>query len=100
MNDPPTDRAPSRFELQAIDSVRYPSSGSSAKPLKSTGSPAKTLAPSAGCRMLTVGAWFTVTVIVRIWLPSRLPESITEAVITWAPTESVDVENEPPVGPK
>jgi hypothetical protein len=84
----PVPREPSLSELQAIEPVRPPSSKSAAEPWNEMLSLRRNDAPFDGLEIDTDGAEFvtaTVTVATLV-IPS---ESVTLAVMTWVPFESL-----------
>ena len=83
----PVPRVPSRLEVQTRLAARSSSSITLAVRVRAVASVA--LLASAGAVMVTVGGPFTTTVIVL--LPVAPRESVAEAVMVWAPTESAEV---------
>ena len=91
----PEPMSPSRSELQRSDAERLPSVASFAVPLKARLVPAKTVVPSAGPLMVTTGA--VAVTVSRTWAEPVAPSvSVTDAVRTWLPSESVTVRVPPP----
>ena len=91
----PEPMSPSRSDVQRSDAERLPSVASLAVPLKARLVPAKTVVPSAGPVIATTGG-VGVTVRRTCAEPVAPSESVTEAVRTWVPSESVTVRVPPP----
>src|SRR5207249_11782726 len=91
----PEPMSPSRSDVQRSDAERLPSVASFAVPLKATPVPAKTVVPSGGPVIATTGG-VAVTVRRTCAEPVAPSESVTDAVRTWLPSESVTVRVPPP----
>ena len=99
-NDEPVARNPSMLELHCICVPSEPSSLSDAEPKKLIQAPSFTSRPVPGDMIETVGkpggatSFIVMEVVVVVVRP---PESVTDAVTIWIPTDKLDVLTDAPV---